>query len=54
MPDIAIPIIKTLIFTFGKSHFPSSWQGFSYNPIHPIALSPDSTLVDVLGEVNFE
>ncbi|MCV5869100.1 hypothetical protein OFN61_27975, partial [Escherichia coli] len=54
MAAASIPKNKTLIFIFGKSHFPSSQQGFSYNPIHPIALSPDSTLVDVLGEVNFE
>ncbi|EHK0032432.1 hypothetical protein KB973_001369 [Vibrio parahaemolyticus] len=45
---------KTLIFIFGKSHFPSSQQGFSYNPTHPIELLPDSVLVEILDEVHFE
>ncbi|ETZ09873.1 hypothetical protein AJ90_14395 [Vibrio parahaemolyticus M0605] len=43
-----------LIFIFGKSHFPSSQQGFSYNPTHPIELLPDSVLVEILDEVHFE
>lgn len=49
-----IPKNKTLIFIFGKSHFPSSQQGFSYNPTHPIELLPDSVLVEILDEVHFE